>query len=369
MDRARAIGYWAAPPMLMLALWWRGLGTWFQKDDFAWLSLYRIFHNGDQSLGWILFHPLAQGTVRTLSERVVYLCLVAMFGLNPLPFRVLEFATCAATAAMLCAVTARISGSRAAGFWAAIVWVANSALGIPMAWAAVYYELAWSLCVLVTFWLLLRYVETGELRFYAAQFVMFGVGFVVLELNVVYPAIALAFAILSPEARARKLWIRILPLFVLSAVYAAIHVASSALPASGVYQLHWDARIFQTLLTYWGWALGPGLGRLIEIRSTLFRSAGVWILTIGLIAFVIAKLREKNWLVLFGAAWFVIVFSPLLPLRDHMMQEYVTAPALGLAMWAGWAIASARRAVAIAPAGDLPWILDSHRATRDRQFL
>jgi hypothetical protein len=97
------------------------------------------------------------------------------------------------------------------------------------------------------------------------------------------------------------------------------------------------------LLTYWGWALGPGLGRLIEIRSTLFRSAGVWVLTIGLIAFGVAKLRERNWLVLFGAAWFVIVFSPLLPLRDHMMQEYVTAPALGLAMWAGWAVASAFR--------------------------
>ena len=224
-----------------------------------------------------------------------------------------------------------------------MIWVANCALGVPMAWAAVYYELAWSLCVVVTFWLLLRYVETGLLRFYMAQFVLFGVGFLVLELNVVYPAIALAFAILSPSARARRLWIQVLPMFVLSGAYALIHVASSPLPASGVYRLHWDARIFQTLITYWGWALGPGLGRLIEIRSTLFRSAGVWILTLGLTAFVIAKIRERNWLVLFGPAWFLIVFSPLLPLRDHMMQEYVTAPALGLAMWAGWAMAGAWR--------------------------
>ncbi len=217
-----------------------------------------------------------------------------------------------------------------------------------MAWAAVYYELAWSLCVLVTFWLLLRYVETGSVRFFIAQCVVFAAGFLVLELNVVYPAIALAFAILSPEARARKLWIKTVPLFVSRSAYtiALIHVASSPLPASGVYKLHWDARVFQTLITYWGWALGPGLGRLIEIRSTLFRSAGVWILTIGLSlhSSIAIKLRERNWLVLLGpVAWFLIVFSPLLPLRDHMMQEYVTAPALGLAMWAGWAMASAWR--------------------------
>ncbi len=324
----------------MVALWWRGFVTWFQKDDFAWLQLDRIFRNHEQSLWWILFHPLAQGTVRTLSERAVYLVFVHFFGLTPVPFRILQFATCAAAAAMLCAVTVRLTKSRAAGLCAAMLWIANCALGVPMAWAAVYNELAWSLCILVAFWLLIRYVETGEARFFIAQCVVFAIGFLVLELNVVYPAIALAFAILSPEARARKLWIKVLPLFALSVIYTVVHLRIAPLADSGPYKLHWDSRMFQTLLTYWGWALGPGLGRLIDIRSTLARSTGVWLLTIVLAAFVVMKLRRGNWLALFPLVWFVVVLAPLLPLRDHLMQEYVTAPALGLAMWGGWAIAN-----------------------------
>ena len=39
--------------------------------------------------------------------------------------------------------------------------------------------------------------------------------------------------------------------------------------------------------------------------------------------------------------WFLITLAPLLPLRDHITAEYLTTPALGLAMWGGWAIVSA----------------------------
>jgi len=76
----------------------------------VWLGLGQLVH-GPRDLVWALFAPLAQGTIRTLSER------------------------------------------------------------------AVYYELAWSFCLLLTFWLLLRYVESGDRRFFIAQCVTFVLGF------------------------------------------------------------------------------------------------------------------------------------------------------------------------------------------------
>ena len=60
---------------------------------------------------------------------------------------------------MLRSVATKLTGSREAGFWAAIVWTVNSALAIPLAWGAVYYELLWPFWLLLTFWLLLRYVD------------------------------------------------------------------------------------------------------------------------------------------------------------------------------------------------------------------
>jgi hypothetical protein len=345
--RLRAIALGAGAPLLTLVLYWPGLTSWFQKDDFVWLGL-RTLMRGPRGLLWVLFTPMAQGTIRTLSERAVYLSLTSVFGLHALPFRCLAFATCAVAIVMLSSVATKLTGSPEAGFWAAIVWTVNSAIAIPLAWGAVYYELLWPFWLLLTFWLLLRYVETGERQFFIAQCVTFVLGFFVLETNVVYPAIAAAYAIASPEARARGLLKKVLPMFVVSLIYTILHIYFAPLPADGPYRLHWNLRIFQTLTTYWGWALGPGQGRLIGIRSTLIRSSLVWILTAGLFAFLFrhdrGTPRDRQMPALFFPAWFLIALAPLLPLRDHISPEYLTAPALGLAMWAGWAIVSAWRA-------------------------
>jgi hypothetical protein len=355
--RFRALGYWTAAPLLMLALYWRGLIAWFQKDDFAWLGLRQLVHS-PHDLSWALFAPLAQGTIRTLSDRAVFLSFTSLFGLHALPFRILAFVTCAAAIAMLSAVATRLSGSRAVGFWSAIVWTLNCAIAVPMAWSAEYDELAWPLCSLVTFWLLLRYVETGERRFYIAQCATFVLGFFVLELNVVYPAIAAAFAIAAPQARKRPgLLKEISPLFAISLIYTIVHFWFAPLPSSGPYKLHWDARLYPTLLTYWSWALGPGHGRLIGVRSTFIRSSMVWALTLGLFGFLIRpffvdkahrtppdRQIAATFFPMFFPAWFLTVLAPLLPLRDHVSPEYLAAPTLGLAMWAGWAIVSGWRA-------------------------
>ncbi len=340
-SRLRAIAYWSSAPLLMLALYWPGLLAWFQKDDFAWLGLRGLVHN-PRDLAWALFAPLAQGTIRTLSERAVNLSFVSLFGFRALPFRCLAFVTCIAAISMLAAVATKISGSRAVGFCSAIFWTLNSAIAIPLAWTAVYYELAWPFWLLTMFWLLLRYDETGERRFFIAQCAMFVLGFFVLEMNVVYPAIAAAYALATGK---RALLIKVIPLFAISLLYTAIHFYFAPLPSSGPYKMHWDLGVISTLIQYWGWALGPGLGRLIGIVSTAIRSTLVWTLTAGLFAFLIRAKRDaastRAW---FFPAWFLITLCPLLPLHDHIDMEYLTAPTLGLAMWAGWATVAAWRA-------------------------
>jgi hypothetical protein len=82
--------------------------------------------------------------------------------------------------------------------------------------------------------------------------------------------------------------------------------------------------------------VGPGQGRLLGIVSTAIRSTLVWSLTGGLVVFLIFRKRRS----LLLPAWFLIALAPLLPLRDHMTDEYLTAPTLGLAIWAGWAMVS-----------------------------
>jgi hypothetical protein len=320
-------------------LYWPGLTSWFQKDDFAWLSLRGLVHSW-HDFWWALFAPLAQGTIRTLSERLFYMSFTTIFGMHALPFRCWAFFTFAATLPVLSSVCARLTGSRAAGFLAAILWTVNTGLAVPMSWTAVYYQLLCALFFLVSFWLLLRYVEAGDTRFYIAQCATFVVGLGVLELNVVYPAIAAVYALCC----ARHILRKIAPLFVISGAYTAVHFAVAHLPASGPYKMYWDWQILSTLSTYWKWALGPSRLILLGIHPSRFRSSLTLLLILGLAGFLLCKLLRGQWVAALLPAWFLIVLAPLLPLRDHIDDSYLTVPVIGLAMWGGWALVSGWRA-------------------------
>jgi len=337
LNRIRTALYWSLPALIALVLYWPGLTAWFQKDDLAWLNLHSLVES--DGLTHALFHPYAQGTVRTLSERVMFIGLYYVFGADALPFRILGFLTHAANLVLLCIVCRKLTGSRAAGFLAAVSYTINSALAVPLSWTCIYYELLCTFCFLLNLWLLMRYSETGRTRYFAWQWVVFLLGFGVLELNVVYPAIALLYALCC----ARKLVLRVLPMFVASALYTAAKFSIAPPVTTGPYKMYVDGSLFKTLWIYWAWALGPARLWLLGIPPSFLRSAATAVLMAGLLTFLCWKLRSREWTVLLFPGWFLLVLGPLLPLRDHISDYYLTIPVAGLAMWGGWAIASAWR--------------------------
>ena len=105
--------------------------------DFAWLGLSATVHNwGDF---WrAMFMPLAQGTIRPWSERAFFMGFYSLFGLDALPFRIFVFLTQIANLTLIRAVGERLTGSPAAGFWAAMLWISNTAMIPVMTWSSVY---------------------------------------------------------------------------------------------------------------------------------------------------------------------------------------------------------------------------------------
>ena len=327
--------YWVVPSLLCLALHWRSFDAWFRADDFVWLGAGRDVTDF-RSLLHALFAPSPHGTVRPLSERAYFMALYSLFGLDPLPFRVAAFATQFANLALLAAIGARISGVRAAGFWAASFWALHGALFVPLVWASAYNELMSGLCLLLAFYLLLRYLETGRRGYNMAQWAVFLVGFGALELAVVYPALAAVYTWLCARRHfGRSLW-----LFAGSAVYLALHAIFVPPQKAGFYAMHLTGAVFRTLGVYWAWSLRPA-----GLREPRWLALGaVWLLTAGLAIFVCRKLRAGNRVPLFCLAWYLTVLSPLLLLRDHLGEYYVFLPVAGLCWMGGWAMAEAWRA-------------------------
>jgi hypothetical protein len=317
----------AAPILFCFWLFRLGLKAWFQQDDFAHLNLSATVHSF-RDLIRVTFFPVAHLTVRPLSERLFFAAGYAFFGLDALPYRIVVFMTQAVDIALVVAVTARLTGSQIAGAIAAILWLANTALMTPLTWTCAYNQVLWACLVLAAFYSMLR----GRT---VAQWVFYLLGFLTLELNVVYPALVTSYALAKDRSRIKEsllLWIPAL-------LYAGGNLVLVPKTNAGVYSLHFDAAIFRTLATYWTWALG-------SVPSALQAGVPQWLegiivtaATVALLGFAILRLRRGDWLPAFFVAWFVITLGPLLPLREHLSDYYLFVPTIGLAMGAAYGLA------------------------------
>jgi len=333
MRRAADRALWLLPPLLSLALYWQGLWCELQQDDFAWLGL-RLEIHGPSDLLRVLFEPRAQGTGRPISERLYFLVFSELFGLWALPYRLTAFAFQTANLLLLNAVTRRLTGSAAAGCMAAIGWAASSSTAVPMSWSAAFNQILCGFCILSAFLFLLRYVETGQARDWKLQWVFYLFGFGALELNIVYPALASAYAALV----APKLLRKTLPMWAPALAYFALHRwFASAVPA-GPYTVHFGVSMLDVLFDYWQRALGPAQLGLVRPVPSWFGLAGTALLTVALLGFAGVQARRGRRQGLFMLAWFLIAIAPYLPLRDQRMHYYPFLAAAGLAMLGGWAL-------------------------------
>jgi hypothetical protein len=337
MPRAQRLLFWSTPSLVCLLLYWHGLFAWFQMDDFAWLALRSRVHDV-QSFWSALFTPFAQGTIRPISERLFFMGMWELFGLHALPYRLVVFATQLTNLVLITLIVRRLSGSSLAAFVAPLLWLTNANLFTAMSWTAAYNQILIAFCFLLGFYFWLKFTDSGIKRYYVWQWLTFVLGFGVLELNVVYPAIVLVYTLFC----ARRYVVHVLPMFAVSIGYTLMHQAVRPKQQNEIYRLYFDpASLLQTSSEYAGWAFGAHrLAELRHITAAPFLAAE-WIVGLSLLLFFVWKVRQGQWVALFYVGWALISVGPYLLLRSHPSQYYLTVPTIGLSMLGAWAFASA----------------------------
>ena len=341
-SRTANLLFWITPVAFLIWLFQEGLYCWFIDDDFAWLGLIRQL-NRPHGLLRALFEPAAQGTIRPWSERGFFLLFETLFGMDDLPFRIMAFVTMAANILLLTWIVRRIAHSRLAGFIAALCWAANTALMTVMTWSSAYNEAMCACFMLAALALLIRYAESGRRIFWWLQVVVFGLGFGALEINVVYPAIAMAYALfVAPREGRRRLLLAEAPLFAISVVYFAIHTVAAPVPHSGPYAVHIDGRVLHTLALYGKWSLLPVDWEAFG-HSHLLGKLILWTLIVAIAALFAAEIKKRRTTVWFFASWYLAALAPVLVLPDHHTDYYLTIPLFGLAMLFSFGVTCAVR--------------------------
>jgi len=334
----RSAAYWSLPALLCIALYWPGLLTWFQDDDFAFLSVLANIHNPHDLLS-ALTRPTPGGSWRPFSDRGYFMLLQTLFGARPLPFHVVCFLTQFANLALISAITRRITGSAPAGFLAPILWIANSKLIVVMTWCLAYDYALCGLLLLAAFWLFLRWLDTNSPRYYWGMWIVFLLGFGVLETNLVFPALAAAYALLC----ARSHFLKTLPLFIPSIVFVVAHMLLIHPPSNGPYRMHINGGMIKTFAHYWAWVFEPVNMTTFTHLPASVGIVGMLVFSVALLGFTVYEIFRRNLVPVFLLSWFVIVLLPVLPLRDNIQDLYLALPAIGIAMLSAYVFAWAWR--------------------------
>jgi hypothetical protein len=330
------------PPLACLFIYRYGLDVWFTQDDYAWLGLHNQV-NDLPSLLRAVFTPAEHGTFRPFSERGFFLLFRHLFDMNPVPYRLCVFFTMFADLTLLNLIVRRVTGSKLAGFLAPLFWISNGVMVTVMTWTSAYMQVLCGFVLLLSFHFFLKYVETGERRWWRWTWGPFLFGFGVMETNLVFPALVAVYAWLF----ARPYFKKTLPFFIPSILFTALDLLFVPKQSAGFYAMHFDFSMLRTLRSYWR--------LLFEPRNVLYYSrlpawaprVGTVVFSLALLGFAVWMTRRKRWLPLFFLAWFVIVLGPVLPLREHITVYYLTLPSIGVAALgayaAAWAISSSSR--------------------------
>jgi hypothetical protein len=312
-------------PVLLLnpILYWHGYNCWFQQDDFAWLGLLQMWNAG-YDLPRLLFEPMAQGTVRPISERGFFLLFRWLFDLNGAPYHLLVLLTQTANLALLYALVRRLAGSSVAAGLAALLWCSNNVIAWPLSWVSAYNQILISFCFLAGLSAFIRYGDTGRKVWLGLVWLIFLLGFGVLELNVVFPALLLIYALLWARHTLKAIaW-----LFAPGIAFAALHVLLVRKPSTGVYTIHLGLHVPSTLARYWAMAVWPA-----EMREFTGLPQGLVVIPALAVAAAIAwRLWKRDRLAAFGIGWFLATLSIYLVLPQHVSEYYLTVPAIGLAI-------------------------------------
>jgi hypothetical protein len=324
-----------AASAFLLAFYWRGLNCFFYQDDFGWLHIGPV-HNFQQLLV-MLFAPKAHGNLRPWSENLFFYGLHSLFGMNPLPFRIVVFATVIGDLFLLDALMRRLTGSAAASLTAQLCWLVNPAFAPNLCWTCIYNETQYLFFVLLG---LVLFID-GRPWAAAAAFV---VGLGSLETMVMYPLIATLYALLYD--RKKLLWTP--ALYAISLAFTAVHFWAAPAVAAGPYAIKVDSRIFQTLGTYIQMVLGP------ERLGHFHWEWPAWVVPVGTVlmcAAVLVAIALNARAGLLGAGWFLALLGPQLVLPEHILDYLLAGPAMGLAIVLGASVAARWRAGAVLALG------------------
>jgi hypothetical protein len=332
---------------------WNSLHYGFAQDAFTWLA---------RSRGLI---PHTTGWWRTISYDVYFRVMDALFGLDPLPYRVVGLLLHAANAVLLTLLGLRLGLSRAATFAAAMFFAAHNAHFDTLFAIASISELLAATFVLLALWIALSPAgpSAGPAREIGVT-LAFAAALLSKETVILFPAVLWLVGRLRPDAARRA----VIPCAILAVIYLVVFwitdpVGSLHAPrGANVYEPHWGWGLLAAWATYQAWSVHLFNFQASDLHDRIALHPEGWIVTAAAIVtleLLISRSRRAHRIesplpaAAIGAATYTAFIAPVLPLLTHSFHLYLYLPLTGF----GWMLAAAWDAWVPRRARWIAWLL------------
>ena len=306
---------------------WPALRTFFAADDVPFLARA----SGLEPTPWSL--------ARLLSVAITWRAAHALFGLNPLPYHVVNLVLHLTSAALVAAIGVQIGLRRGGSLMAGLLFAATPIAFTPTHWASGAGEILATVLSLGAFWLWLVGRERGSTPLLWAGALTGLAAVLTKESAVLLPLVLVAANVGIPRARP---WRVVVPQAALMLAFVVPFVA--AISSGGYLGGEAYSRDFSpsfllvNLATYLRWCVSPHVP-VPDLHAMANPAAlpvgGALALALATLLWVTRRMPPHPEAV--GIVWFLAMLAPVLPLEHHTYLYYLYLP------WAGmcWACASA----------------------------
>jgi hypothetical protein len=322
----------------------------FMGDTLLWIG-YRYHSFAEFLRGFITVDPTLW--YRPLAQRTVVSVLYPLFGLNPIPYRVVSFILFFACTVAVFVVTERLTRSRRAAWLATLFFAPHVTHAFATYDSAFVPELAYTLFYVGSVIAWISWLRERKRSAWIASVVFLVGSLLSKETAVALPFTLAAVWIFSPGEKRPPIR-SMLPHFAILACYLIVAVG----------YLHIRTVDLNQLISQPGKAGHPGyqlvLGKNVMDSTSIAFSwafsisrgdAGQWpparpwmvdalkvVRVLICVAALFALFTARRRFVLIGVAWFLITAGPTLPLLDHFLPYYLFGPMVGFSIAVGVAL-------------------------------
>jgi len=339
--------FFLAVAVLEYAIYFWRASHFFQGDTIYWFY-YRLSSFADFLRSFTGIDP--GGWYRPLTNRTIQSLFYPMFGLNPGPYRWIQYVffvidTLAVYALSMLITRKTVAAAIATVFFS--IHTINAYVTYDLSFTP---ELLYTLFYILSAIAFLKYLEQGRRVLLAASVLCFALGLGSKESAVTLP-VALAAVALFLGYKPRKVASSLAPHAVLLAGYlwmalGRLGVAAEALASfqnhptvleAGGYYFFIGPHILSNALDAWAWALNLPIGMLGAWRViTRSRNLVLWGFAAAQMALIVyAFVRGERKPLAASVAWFWITAAPALPLLGHFLPYYMFLPITGFAIMVG----------------------------------